>query len=157
MEPKPSSGYIAFDVGNDFEQVQLFGFGGRHSISQYLEDSPIDFTIGYYQQKLDVANIIEANTRMFHVHIGRHQEPLSYYALLGYQRGTFDVTYEFSEVEEVAFDLDNKGNILLGAGVGLKLPVFYLHAELNYSKQLTAALGIGFNISSNSKENTIYE
>ena len=149
--------YIAFDVGDDFEQVQLFGFGLRHSLSQYLEEAPVDLAIGYYQQRLDVAEIIEADTRMFHLHVGRQLNLLSYYAILGYQQGTYDVAYEFSEIEDVQFEMENAGNILFGAGIGLKLPVFYVHAELNYSKQLTAALGIGFNIRSKSYDDNSHE
>ena len=137
--------YIAFDLGDNFGRINLFGFGGRHSISQYIPNSSIDISLGYFQQKLEIAEIMDADTRLFFAHIGQTKNLFSYYAFGGFQQGSFDVAYEYSEIEDIRFTLDNEASILVGAGAGVQLSVLYLHAELGYSQQLTAAFDLGFN------------
>ena len=128
-------------------RLQLFGWGLRHSISQYLGDDPsMDIAISYYQQSFDVGTLIQAKSSMAHLQAGNTHGIFNYYLFTALQSGDMNIYYEFEasgQTEIIDMDLKNEQSFMAGAGFGLKLAFLYVHAEANVGKQLTGSAGIG--------------
>ena len=59
--------WITLDLGdNEVGDLNVFGIGAQHSISQYLVDFPIDLAVGAFYQNFDVGDgLIDSNA--FHI------------------------------------------------------------------------------------------
>ena len=138
------------NAGEDVGDVDLFGFGIRHGIGQYIPLFPdkIDLALAYYRTSFTVGEIVEANASMITVQ-GSFTVPfITAYGGLSYEMGDMSIGYTFSEgeadEEEIRFDLDPGNNIRLTLGAALRLGPFRLNGEYNISDQPVASIGIGF-------------
>jgi hypothetical protein len=151
--------YFAFDQGDvELGNVSLFGFGLRHSISQYLgPDFPVHLAGGFFWQRLDVGendagdDLISSRALSIGVQgskrYGRGALMLEPYAGLSLDRFSMDLSYQSdsggeSESLDVDFGTDTAVRLTLGIGVGLPFTKF--HAEYNISGQNSLSAGLAF-------------
>ena len=139
--------WIALDLGdNEVGELNVWGIGAQHSISQYLVDFPVDLAVGAFYQNFDVGDgLIDSNA--FHVTVTGSKsfgiiEP---YGGIGYDSYSMQVTYD-SEVEgsELEVEFDSENSVHITAGAGLNLSPVILHGEINFADDLTAAVGLSF-------------
>ncbi|UCF04751.1 MAG: hypothetical protein JSV33_12625 [bacterium] len=150
--------YFALDVSDsELGNLSLFGFGLRHSISQYLGPTfPVDIAGGFFWQKFSVGeDLIDSSAFSFGVQASKrlgggivYFEP---YTGLSIDRFSMNVSYE-SEVEgeeegqkeliDVDFDPTTTAHFTLGLGVNLAFA--NIHGEINIANMFGFSFGIAF-------------
>ena len=75
--------WISTSVGEDIGKVEVFGWGLRHSLSQYLLAFPADLAAGFYMQTFKVGDIVDAQTSFFGVQASISQSLVTFYGGLG--------------------------------------------------------------------------
>ena len=148
--------YIAFDVGdNEFGDGSLFGFGLRHSISQYLDPSfPVDLAGGFFWQTFHMGendagdDLISSSAFTLGVQASkRYGNPMTYfepYAGLSLDRHSMEVSYEDDEEEIVDLDFGTDTTARLTLGLAGRLAFMNGHAEYSVSGQNSFSFGIAF-------------
>lgn len=139
--------YFASDLGEDVGELKLLGYGIQHSISRYIPLCPIDISAHYFQQSLDLGDIIGIKTNSIGVQGSKKFGLLTAYGGLSLDNTTMDVEYTYTggEIEEdLKIELESKGNMRFNVGASLRLFILTIHGDYNFGKQRTAMLGIGF-------------
>ncbi|HUH13854.1 MAG TPA: DUF6588 family protein [Longimicrobiales bacterium] len=114
---------IAEEVGT----LSAFGFGIKHSLSQYIPGSPVDFAVTFDRQGVKVGEYLDGSGTSFGVAASRSLGPLTVFAAGTQQTGSVDVRYTFdSDVpgvpgESVFFENDIESTVRLTGGVTLSL------------------------------------
>jgi hypothetical protein len=139
--------YFASDLGQELGNLNLFGFGVRHSISQYLPAAfPLQLAVGYYNQNLRVDNLIETQTNFFNAQASFKTGPLVAYTGLGYNISDSNISYTYDDGdfrEEVAIDLERSNSIRALLGVALELGPVYLSTDYNLGDFNVWNIGLG--------------
>jgi hypothetical protein len=142
--------YIQVTLDDNFGKVKLLGFGARHSISQYFKNFPIDLAAGFFIQKLEVGDIIEANAKYFGVQGSYSTSILTFYGGAGLESASLDISYDFESDDDsssrISFDLDADNSARFTAGVAVNLLLLKLHADYNFGAQKVVAIGLGFGL-----------
>jgi hypothetical protein len=142
------------DVGDvELGEMSLIGFGGRHSISQYMgPDFPVDIAAGFFWQSFKLGDeLIDAQAMTFGVQ-GSKQFPAGFaivepYVGVGYDMFSMDVTYDFEDegdVEPITLEMESDAAMRLTFGLHLKAAFLDLSGEYNIAGQNGFALGLGF-------------
>lgn len=142
--------FIEVTIDDNFGKVKLFGFGVRHNVSQYFKTLPIDLAAGFFIQKFEVGDVVEANAKYFGLQGSYSTGILTFYGGLGLESASLDISYRFESgngsATTIAFDLDANNSVRFTTGVALKLAVLRLHADYNVASQNVVALGLGFGL-----------
>ena len=142
--------FIQVTLDDNYGKVKLVGFGVRHSISQYLKNFPIDLAAGFFIQKLEVGDIIEANAKYFGVQGSYSKSILTFYGGVGFESANLDITYDYESGDNttstISFDLDADNSARFTAGVAVNLILVKLHADYNFGAQKVLAIGLGFGL-----------
>ena len=139
--------YIAVDLGDNFGKLDVFGWGVRHSISQYFNDISVDIAVGYFQEKFDVGDIVEAKSSLVGIQASKDVGVLTFFGGLGFENASLDITYEYDDgetMETIEFDLEGSNSVRFTAGLTLKLGVIRLNTNINLADQTVFAAGLGF-------------
>ncbi|MEE9431233.1 MAG: DUF6588 family protein, partial [Melioribacteraceae bacterium] len=138
--------FISLNVDNNIGELNVFGIGLRHSISQYLPLVPVDISAGIYYQSFDVGDLVKANSTFLSLQ-GSYALPIvTFYGGLGYETSSMDIKYQSgnNSDEEIEFNLNSENNIRLTLGAALKLAVLLLNVDYNIGNQNVLVLGLGF-------------
>jgi len=148
--------YFSLNVGDsDLGSLSLFGFGLRHSISQYLkEDFPVDLAGGFFWQTFKLGengaggDLISASAFSFGVQASKRfgqgivfAEP---YAGVSLDQYSLKASYqsEGDEVLDVDFGSNTSGRLTLGlAG---RLAILKGHIEYSLASQSGVSFGLAF-------------
>lgn len=147
MGTKVKIRYFASDLGEGYGDLKLMGWGFQHSISRYIPLCPIDISAHYFNQSLDIGDILEMKASSFGVQGSRKLGLFTAYGGLSMDNTTMDVEYAYKEgniEEEISIELESKGNVRFTIGASLRFLIFTIHGDYNFGKQRTAMLGIGF-------------
>ncbi|HHS13827.1 MAG TPA: hypothetical protein ENN03_08705 [bacterium] len=139
--------YISLRINEEIGQISLFGWGIRHSLSQYIPLIPFDIAAGYFWQQFKVGDLVEANASLAGLQASYSLSVLTLYAGLGLESSTLNVKYLFEEEGEsvnVQFDLKGTNRFRTTLGIALNLPVIKIHADYNMGSQNTACAGVSF-------------
>ena len=140
--------YFVIDFGGDVGKVDVFGWGIRHSVSQYFDGLPLDIAVGYFSNSFEVGSYVDANSSLISAHVGYQLGVLEFYGGPGYETADVNIKYESEEVDgTVNVDLKGENDFRFTMGVGLNLGAFKIFTDYNFAKvsALNAGLGIGFN------------
>lgn len=143
--------YIEVTIDDNIGSVKLFGMGARHSLSQYLKNSPVDLSAGFFIQKFKVGNIVEARASYFGVQSSYQRGLLTVYSGFGFESAHLDIAYQYESAassQPIAFSLDATNSLRLTAGLALRLAVVHLHADYNFAAQNVVTVGVGFGVQS---------
>ena len=141
--------FISYDAGEDIGKLEVFGWGIRHNLDQYLEMLPFNLAIGYYNQYFKVGDIVDANGSLINLQASIQKSIFTLYGGLGYETSSLDIsyTYEGEDVEEeISFDLDGPKALRATLGVTFNLGPLKLNADYNLAKVNVFSAGIGFGI-----------
>jgi len=137
--------WISIDLGDaDLGELELFGIGAQHSITQYMLDPPVDVAAGVMYQKFDVGDgLIDATTLQFNVTGSKRFGVIEPYIGVGYD--TFDMSGEYTSDQtdqKVKVDFEREGNVHLTVGGRLNLRYLILHGEFNAAAESGVAVGL---------------
>jgi hypothetical protein len=150
--------FVGLNV-EEFGKIDLFGWGVRHSIDQYLSVLPLDLAIGYYHQSFKVGEYMDAKTSVVNLQASFNIPVITFYGGVGYESSKVDVQYTYEGLDpaststgadpgdQVSFNLEGANTIRATLGLCLNLGPVKLHGDYNMAKQsaFTVGLGIGIN------------
>lgn len=142
------------DGDGDLGDISLFGFGLKHSISQYLPVGiPVDISAGFFWQKFSLGENQQGDplieSRAFSIGV-QASKKLAYfvvpYAGLSYDTHSMDVTYdreEDDETETIDVDFDKTNTMHLTLGLMFNTPGVNMFGEFSFARQSSFSFGIG--------------
>lgn len=140
--------YIAANTGDvEIGDLSLFGVGLRHSVSQYLQDPPVDIAVGGFYQSFSLGdNLIDSNALTIGALASKQWSVLEPYVGLSYDSFSMSVEYDSSTTEpptHLNVDFGSSSTMRLTAGLGLNLlKVIHLNGEVNVASQTSYLLGL---------------
>ena len=142
--------YMAFDTGEvEIGNVDLQGYGLRHSISQYLPGLPVDIAAGIMYQRFKLGDdLIDATAFSFGAQASM-SFPLVFavvepYAGLSMDTFQMDVEYDDEDGDPVSVEFDSRSTAHLTLGLHAQVTVVSLYGEYNLAEQSGFAFGMGF-------------
>ena len=138
--------FLAFPIGDDLNRVRFYGIGGRHSISNYFTNSPIDFSLGYMYHHTEAGDYLNSDQHLVSAHVGKSGKILSGQFSVGYQASNSDLHYMYDDGEmqrEVNLTLTNNNPFIMEAGLGVKLGPVMASSSISYSEHVAVAAGLG--------------
>ena len=133
----------------DLPEVKLVGFGVQHSLSQYLFMFPIDLSLGFFQQKFKVGDILSATATSIGLQASKSFSLLTVYGTAAYEKGTLDASYTYeggTEPQEVSISLDSGGSMRLAVGARLRLGFLIVNGDYSIGARNSFALGLGLEL-----------
>ena len=76
--------YITSSTDDALGRVRYYGFGLKHSISQYFNQFPVEVAAGIYNQYFKLGTIIDARTWLFNIQGSYRFSIFDFYGGLGY-------------------------------------------------------------------------
>ena len=137
--------------------LEIFGFGVRHNINQYLPQIPVDLAIQAVWQRVTAddplgAQVVDA--RVFAVNLAASKQfgVLTIYA--GLQTERSDIRFQYTanpadfDIQEEPVDIDftlrNIGKSRALFGLGLKLGPVLINGDINAGQTTVVSAGFGF-------------
>ena len=127
-------------------KVTFFGFGVRHSISQYLPEFPLDIAAGVFYNHIAFGDIIDMKSFAFGAQGSKSFSVLEIYGGFAYESSSMDLSYQStaSGNPNVDISLDGANNFRATIGAGLNLAVFHVFADVNVGSVTNFSAGVGF-------------
>jgi hypothetical protein len=136
--------YFGIDISDDVGKMNLFGWGIRHSISQYFDALPIDIAVGYYNLSYKLGDYVDTKLGLISAQADYTLGILDFYGGLGYEMNKMDTEYVTDdETNEKANHHYENNPFRFTAGLTLNLGIFKLHGDYNLSASSVFSLGIG--------------
>jgi len=134
------------DAG-DVGKIKLWGFGLSASANYWLPMLPVDVSVGYFKQSLDVGEYVATDAKSMYVAASRKFALATVYGALSKESSSMDVAYTYTNSmdveEEVDFSVDGiqDSRLTLGATLNLGLK---LNAEAGFGDVTTYSAGLLF-------------
>jgi hypothetical protein len=139
--------YVPIPKIDKFPKTTFFGIGGRHSISRYLPDSPVDLAAGLFWQKLTFGDIMEAKAFTFGGQISKSWSLVTLYGGVQYETSTMTLTYTNNSTNEVVnTDIDGENHARGTVGLTLNLFILNINADVNVGKVTVVSGGLNFGL-----------
>ncbi|MEM6522209.1 MAG: DUF6588 family protein [Bacteroidota bacterium] len=140
--------WFSIDIGDDIGQLDVIGWGIRHSISQYFKLMPVDISLAFYNQSFELGEFVDANARIIMAQAGKRVALVDFYGAVGYEFSTMDIQYDAEvageDPTEIRFELEGENSLRFTAGFMLNLGPFKLNADYNIGNTNVFSLGLGF-------------
>jgi Family of unknown function (DUF6588) len=135
--------------------VNFFGFGLRHSISQYIPMVPVDIAVQFLYNKITMTNLVSANAYAFNGEVSKSFGLFTAYGGLQYESSKFNITYtikgdpnsgdpELRQDQNVNVNLNGKDKFRVILGGSVKMAFFVLNVDYNLSSQSVLSGGLSF-------------
>lgn len=135
--------WMEFNLPEDIGRLEVFGWGIRHSVSQYLLLSPVDIAIGYYSQSFKIGDLVDAKASLVGLQASVSGKIAVLYGGMGFESSSLKIAYTSETDEKIAFDLKGKNKTRVTLGLGMRFSGLLFHADYNMGSQNVVALGIG--------------
>jgi hypothetical protein len=128
-------------------KTTLWGIGGRHSISQYIKNPPLDIAVGVSYGKFTVGDMIDVSALAFGAQASKEFSILVLYGGIQSEKTTMNLKYTSTDptlppIVDINLDGVNKFRFTIGAG--FNLGVFKLFGDANFGSVTTLSAGFGF-------------
>jgi hypothetical protein len=150
--------YIALDVGDvELGNISLFGFGLRHSISQYMSPTfPIELAGGFFWQSFKIGenaagdDLMKSSALSIGVQASKRFASgilfIEPYTGLSLDRFSMEVAYESDaageDAEAIDLDFGTESSVRFTAGLALNLPAINGHVEYSLASQSSFSFGV---------------
>ncbi len=135
------------------KNLNFFGIGVRHSISQYLPLVPVDLAVQVLYNKLTLQDIITASTFAVNGEVSKTLGMFTAYGGIQYESSKFDFSYTLNadpssadpalhQSREIKASINGKDNFRIIVGASVKLVVLVLNVDYNISSQPILSGGI---------------
>jgi Family of unknown function (DUF6588) len=136
--------FFAADISdNEISNIDLFGIGVRHSVSQYF-NSPVALALGAMWQTFSLGgDFVDTSAFTIGLQASKHFSLLEPYGGLSYDYFKMDVTYE-SDVnsEDITVNFDAITSARLTLGLGLNYKIGHAFAEYDIASTNSFAFGL---------------
>ena len=137
------------------KNLNFFGIGIRHSISQYIPLIPVDVAVQFLYNKLTVTDVISASTLAFNGEVSKTFGIFTAYGGLQYESSKFDLSYtikgdpnsgfpELRQDKNVNASVNGKDNFRVIIGGSLKAGFLVINADYNITNQPVISGGLSF-------------
>jgi hypothetical protein len=142
--------YIAVQIGDEQDELNdlsIFGIGGRHSLSQYMQGSKFDLAAMVLYQTLTVGeDFVDSSHLSVGLEGSRRYNVLEPYLGVALNSLSMDVEYDAQQGgssvrQRVEFDTDT--GVGFTVGTALHFNILHLNAELQFTDRTTFAFGLG--------------
>lgn len=140
--------YFGYSINDEIGNLQLFSWGIRHSISQYIPLMPLDLAVGFYNQSFRLGDLVESHSWCLNAQASKSILIFTFYGGLGYENSKMNITYTSEETDEdIDLDLQGSNKVRFNAGVTFNFGPVKLNVDYSLASQsvLTAGLGVGIN------------
>ncbi len=135
------------------KNLNFFGIGIRHSISQYIPLIPVDVAVQLLYNKLSVTGIVDASSFAVNGEVSKSFDPLTIYGGLQYETSNFDLSYTLKgdpnsgdpalrQTKNISASVKGQDNFRLILGASLNLAVIVLNVDYNITSQPIICGGI---------------
>ena len=141
-----SGRFLSFSLGQDFGKVNFIGIGARHFLTDYIDDAPFDFSIGYFYHHITAGTYLDSDQHLVSAHIGKSSKYFSGQFMVGYQTSGSEVHYTYTDVDgsyDVDLFVENQNNWIFEASAGLKLGNIFVCSALSYARHMSLSVGAG--------------
>ena len=130
--------FIAVPAISNNETARLitcsWGIGARHSISQYIPNSPVDIAAGVFYNSFTVGDLITSNGIAINATASKSIKILMLYGGLAWEKSTMNLKYNSTDptappVVDVSLDGANKFRFTVGVGVSLGILKIFADAN----------------------------
>lgn len=139
------------DVGD--ESLSLFGFGLKHSISQYIPLAPVDIAVQFLYNTFTVTDIVDVSNIAFNAHASKSFGVFSAYGGIQYETTGVDFEYTYTDPnninpglddETIKVSVDGENNFRFTVGAMVKLAVLALNVDYSVGSQGVFSTGLSF-------------
>ncbi|WP_066630490.1 DUF6588 family protein [Labilibacter marinus] len=140
----------------DIGDIDLFGWGIRHSVDQYISKLPFKMAVGYYHQKFSVGDYMDTKTNVVNLQASFAVPVVTFYGGLAYESDKVNITYTYEGLsaskdapepgDQIAFEMETEGSMRATIGLCINMGPVKLHGDYNMAKQNTFAVGLGIGI-----------
>jgi|SRR5688572_18466710 hypothetical protein len=147
--------WISFEQGDaDIGDIDLFGIGGRHSLSQYMGERPLlDLAVGALWQTFSVGendrggDFVDADALSIQLQASKRApiggfltfEP---YATASWETIDLDLAYEDANGEPVAVSLEGENDVRFTLGAGLNFVAGHVWADYSFANTNNFTFGL---------------
>ncbi len=138
--------WMAFDL-EDIGDFNHLAVGLRHSISQYLDNAPIDLAVGGLVQNFSLGDEVEAQALAVALHASTGSDLATIYGAVTYETASMDINYTSGngpEAVAVALQLDGHTGVRVTGGVELGLSFLKIRGDFTVGPQTVFGVGISF-------------
>ncbi len=137
----------------DIGDLSLFGFGVLHNINSWIPvPLPLDFSLGFFTQKLMVSDVFESKATQFGAYVSQQigiGVSVTPYVGITYETSSTNVTYNYTYdtpagdiTEKIKFDLESENKMGLTLGAKFSLFFFNIAADYKIAKTKTATVAM---------------
>jgi len=137
--------YVKYKIDDEIGDIKLYGWGIRHSLSQYIPLMFVDIAAAYYHQRFTVGDLVDATATFAGLQASYSVSVLTLYGAVGIEQSTLDISYLYTEAGqsmEITFDLKGENHFRTTIGAALDLYVMKIHADYNMSSQKVISGGV---------------
>jgi hypothetical protein len=145
--------YFSAQIGDeDLGDIGLFGFGLRHSISQYFGPAlPVDLAAGFFWQKFTLGeDLISSHAFSIGVQASKRFMRLFVpYTGLSYDTFSMDVSYKnkaYGIETPIEIDFERTSTMRFTVGFLLNLPGLNVFGEYGLARQSSFSFGVGLGL-----------
>ncbi len=145
-----------YKVNDDFGNIEFFGIGLKHSVSQYLPLFPVDIAVQGFYQSITLGDILDIKALALNAQVSKKLLFLTLYGGLGWENTTMDAKYTFIQetIDPVSYQsnftpipislsLEAENSVRATAGMRLSLLFLKLYADYSIAAYNTANIGVG--------------
>ena len=147
----------SFNVHDDVGEISAFGYGLKHSLTQWLPTPPlIDVAVTAGWQDLSMGEYLDASASSIGLIGSVGAGPVTLYSMIRREQATVDVSYTAENLDgnlglpidgvQIAFTNEMPSQTLFGAGVTLNIVGVELSGEYSLAEYNTVAAKIGFSM-----------
>jgi uncharacterized protein DUF6588 len=141
--------WIAFESGDaDVGKIDLFGIGGRHSLSQYMgETPPVDLAVGVLWQTFDVGdNFVSTDALAIQLQASK-RAPIGFmilepYTIFGWEKLDADVSYDGPNGVPENISLEGSNDVRFTLGAGLNFVAGQVWADYSFASVNNFSFGL---------------
>jgi hypothetical protein len=129
--------------------MRLYGFGARHSVSQYIDGFPVDVAVGFSWQLFELGknerggDLVSAQAWTVGFQASKRFSWWEPYAGVAYNDFGLDLSYEGETAEDrIDLSLDSNDHYQMTFGCSLHVVFAAVHGEYNIGGQNAFALGL---------------
>jgi hypothetical protein len=133
----------------DLGDLNLYGAGFRHSVSQYIDNCPVDIAVGAFWQRFSLGDnerggdLVLAEDWTVGFQTSKRVSWLEPYVGVAYNDYGVDVSYEGTDPADVIdLSLDSNSHFQMTLGLSVNVSFLVVHGEYNSGGQDAFALGL---------------
>lgn len=149
--------YMSLNNIQDVGKLTWFGIGGVHNPGVWFPNPlPVDIGLGFYKQNIKLGDIIESNSSLFGIYIGKtfgSAISFSPYAGLTFENSKTTIKYTSNQTVSgvsvkvpINFELEGENSAGGLIGFTFKLGILKIIADYKISKVQTASGGVAIGI-----------